>query len=410
VTHEQAFLQAILDRPEDDTPRLVFADFLEDRGDPRAPVVRRHPALFRFLAGLRAAPAPDVSLRQLEEWTFGGQANLVRGLALLLDSRYDLQELPGVANAIVAQLRQALTLAPDHGTAEPLLRDLAATPGDAADRASRLAALHPPAVLLALLEGLPRAPPCLKLAACLAQEMVLRGVILEGMEAGEHLHALLRERKHHLARLPLSLTAVDGDLRPWLPRYGEGADVSWALPASPSQPLPSTEGASLPSLAEASDLASSARIAAAVRDWPKVSNGVVATHLLRADRPLAESDLALGLLQSLGLPCLEGELRAERVSPQGAFALLFSAASSGCAYSHGLKGAYGRLAAWQSVAGLVGAAEGADVTTVAELAQQCRWVSFGASSGWFYELIDLGLLAVRPDGRTMAVLAATDTD
>lgn len=31
---EQAFLQAIIDRPDDDTPRLIFADWLDERGRP----------------------------------------------------------------------------------------------------------------------------------------------------------------------------------------------------------------------------------------------------------------------------------------------------------------------------------------------------------------------------------------
>jgi uncharacterized protein (TIGR02996 family) len=41
MTHEEAFLQAICDRPDDDTPRLIYADWLEDHGDPqRAEVIR----------------------------------------------------------------------------------------------------------------------------------------------------------------------------------------------------------------------------------------------------------------------------------------------------------------------------------------------------------------------------------
>src|SRR5829696_8412243 len=32
MTHEDAFLQDVLERPEDDTPRLIFADWLDDHG------------------------------------------------------------------------------------------------------------------------------------------------------------------------------------------------------------------------------------------------------------------------------------------------------------------------------------------------------------------------------------------
>jgi uncharacterized protein (TIGR02996 family) len=34
MTSETAFLRDILEHPDDDTPRLIFADWLEDNGDP----------------------------------------------------------------------------------------------------------------------------------------------------------------------------------------------------------------------------------------------------------------------------------------------------------------------------------------------------------------------------------------
>jgi uncharacterized protein (TIGR02996 family) len=40
MSTENAFLQAIHDNPEDDTTRLVYADFLEERGDPRGEFIR----------------------------------------------------------------------------------------------------------------------------------------------------------------------------------------------------------------------------------------------------------------------------------------------------------------------------------------------------------------------------------
>jgi uncharacterized protein (TIGR02996 family) len=41
MTHEEAFLQDILEHPEDDTPRLIYADWLDDHGDPgRAEFIR----------------------------------------------------------------------------------------------------------------------------------------------------------------------------------------------------------------------------------------------------------------------------------------------------------------------------------------------------------------------------------
>src|SRR5262249_39710491 len=53
---------------------------------------------------------------------------------------------------------------------------------------------------------------------------------------------------------------------------------------------------------------------------------------------------------------------------------------------------------------------GDEVGVAAGLATRCQWACCDAASGWFYQVAwDVGLLAVRPDGRSLAVLAATDT-
>jgi uncharacterized protein (TIGR02996 family) len=41
MTHDEAFLQAILESPDDDTPRLIYADWLDEHGDSaRAELIR----------------------------------------------------------------------------------------------------------------------------------------------------------------------------------------------------------------------------------------------------------------------------------------------------------------------------------------------------------------------------------
>ena len=40
MTDDEAFIRAIVDSPGDDTPRLVYADWLEDRSDSRGPYLR----------------------------------------------------------------------------------------------------------------------------------------------------------------------------------------------------------------------------------------------------------------------------------------------------------------------------------------------------------------------------------
>jgi uncharacterized protein (TIGR02996 family) len=68
LTTEQAFLQAIREQPDDDAPRLIFADWLEDNrgteGQVRAEFIRAQCALER--GGLDAARWLELEARQNE--------------------------------------------------------------------------------------------------------------------------------------------------------------------------------------------------------------------------------------------------------------------------------------------------------------------------------------------------------
>jgi uncharacterized protein (TIGR02996 family) len=47
MTYEEAFLHSILEKPDDDAPRLIYADWLEESGDPRGEFIRVQCALAR---------------------------------------------------------------------------------------------------------------------------------------------------------------------------------------------------------------------------------------------------------------------------------------------------------------------------------------------------------------------------
>jgi hypothetical protein len=80
-------------------------------------------------------------------------------------------------------------------------------------------------------------------------------------------------------------------------------------------------------------------------------------------------------------------------------------------YTPGVHGAYGRLAAWQSTAGLCGAPAGASAREVERRALGSTWFHFEADTDWFHnEIHDYGIAALAPGRRRVAVPAATDTD
>jgi uncharacterized protein (TIGR02996 family) len=73
MTHEEAFLQAIGEQPEDDLPRLVYADWLTDRGDPRGEFIHTQCLLARLAEDDPRRPEleareRDLLARHQEEW------------------------------------------------------------------------------------------------------------------------------------------------------------------------------------------------------------------------------------------------------------------------------------------------------------------------------------------------------
>jgi uncharacterized protein (TIGR02996 family) len=48
MTPDEAFIEAIRDAPDDDTPRLIYADWLEERGDPHGEFIRLQCALVKL--------------------------------------------------------------------------------------------------------------------------------------------------------------------------------------------------------------------------------------------------------------------------------------------------------------------------------------------------------------------------
>src|SRR4029078_10413965 len=99
------------------------------------------------------------------------------------------------------------------------------------------------------------------------------------------------------------------------------------------------------------------------------------------------------LLATLPVECIEGAvaLRAERTPSDAVWGALFAAAANGGAYSSGLGGAYGRRAAWTSLAALIDAPPDAPPARVDELAKTATFLVFGAADGWWNDVAwDIG--------------------
>src|SRR4051812_9792088 len=70
---ERALLRAILDDIDDDAVRLVYADYLEERGDPRGEFIRLQIAGHRDESKEPSAREQELLERHLAEWTSEAQ-------------------------------------------------------------------------------------------------------------------------------------------------------------------------------------------------------------------------------------------------------------------------------------------------------------------------------------------------
>ncbi|MFG2310859.1 DUF6183 family protein [Streptomyces sp. NPDC048566] len=253
-----------------------------------------------------------------------------------------------------------------------------------------------------------------ELRACLVHELVLRGVAVGDVPGIARWASSAHWRHHPLGGLPLTLSDLEGT--PDLPSYTLSGG-GYAMPYGPSEDgeRTMTTAACVSSAEESTTPASARAMGAAVANWAEESNGRVEARVFDLAGPLGAEAVPDALL-TLGLECLRGAgrkapLSASTQAPDRAWRVLFAAASTGGAYNSGCHGAYGRLAAWRSLAALAGSPEGSATADVEARARGCVWYGFEAGTTWFEQVAwDIGIAALSADRRRLAVLAATDTD
>lgn len=272
-------------------------------------------------------------------------------------------------------------------------------------------------VFLAALERHGESAAHRELLACWMQEVVLRGTSLEHSTRAKKLRDVLLQAKHPLGGLPLVLLETEHEVPSYMPLYGDKG-LGRAIDALTSGVIsirsipPPADGGPV-AIKVVEDRVLAGRLAAAVAPWGEGKNGKIEAKVFTLSRNLQASNLGRVFLNSLELESLAGASRVDvsRTTAEGVFGPLFSAASNGGAYSSGVGGAYGRLAAWTSFGALVGAKADADAPTIHSLASRSAFLVFRAQGPWFHDVAwDLGVVALRPDGLSAAVVAATDNE
>ncbi|MGW0178364.1 DUF6183 family protein [Nocardia sp. NPDC003345] len=253
-----------------------------------------------------------------------------------------------------------------------------------------------------------------ELRSCLVHEMLLRGAAVADIGPLAAWATSPHRGGHPLAWLPLVRAGFED--RPDLPAYSASGS-SYALPFGPAagSEVPIRAGALVPPVVETTTPSRGAAMTAAVANWVEESNGRVEARTFEFAEPLGHGSVAAAVA-TLELGCLAGAtartgFSVVASSPAAVWRVLFAAASSGGAYNSGHYAAYGRLAAWRSLAALSGCAADATAGEVEARVQECAWYELSATTEWFEQVAwDLGVIALGPQRRALAVLAATDTD
>ncbi len=255
--------------------------------------------------------------------------------------------------------------------------------------------------------------------ACWMHELVLRGTSLDREVAVVKFHARLAAEKHPLGAMPLTMLEAESEAPTYMPMYGSNA-ISKAVARLESGPqstrtIPPPGEHAAPRATQVEAVSLEARLREAIVPWTTGSNGKAEARVFRLDPPLDTSP-GRWLLRALPLDCVVAPeaLHAARTGADAVWGSLFAAAANGGAYSSGLGGAYGRRAAWTSLAALIDAPADATPAQVDASAPSAQFLVFGAApsaGGWWHDIAwDIGVLAVRAGGATVAILAATDTD
>lgn len=408
MNDDELLFAAVIADPVEATPRLALADWFDEHDEPNlASALREEPNVVSFLADLARWDVTPVwrGWGNIPDTRAADTARFSRAACELLTRFRSHFPEPPAGRADEAQPVDANTLL--GRWAYERSREI----GRLRERAAREAANQPDAVRLTLPSD--GSGEAFERTACYLHELVIREQA--GNVAFGALERTLRERQHPLAWLPPQLFPVESELRHYLPQFTPGG-TGWTLPGNPLSLLgePPERPAEPPAVVDSETLTESVPAFSAVRGWAEESNGLLEGRVYRLDRPLIAEQVGGSWFACLTAESLTGALTEPQWSvnrrlPAEAFAQLFAAAHTGGAYGRREWGAYGRLRAWQSLAALAGCGAGAGVVAVAAKAERCQWLTFGGTD-WFYDLIDLGLICVRPDGRSVALLAATDTD
>ena len=344
-------------------------------------------------------------------------------------AQHYLEKLYQSIEQVLFTLRGGIDTLIDMARIRPVFLSYSFAPGWQRERyyASRIVAYQQPNDVLAAMERHATNEKDFEMLFLLAHELVLQAPAnsngLSNHPLMKRLHQQMRAQAHPLGWLPLYKTTLEQEITGKIPLFGASEQPSYEFALThwqsgghePGIP-PTSEGvyAHIQRMSVTNDSAYRA-ICSAVLNWMVESNGRFEAHCVAFSVPFPQELFTPSMLVGFGFEALDGvdeaDITFQPISAHETYSILFRSAAIGGDIRGGCFGAYGRLYAWQSLAGLTGVPAGASIEAICEVAQQSTCCYVWAPSQWFYQIVtEFGLFVLRPDRRSGAFLAATDTD
>lgn len=255
------------------------------------------------------------------------------------------------------------------------------------------------------------------ISALIIHEMVVRRIELNIADELHWLSSWMDEIEHPLRRLPLVSFDWEREMSMYLPRFGIGRAMA-PMPFGPRHKggwldKENEPNSKIQNFREITNSESHDAMLSAFQTWFHDSNGKAEAHIFALET-LNENWLSKKQFLNYKLECTVGQTNDDIIFLESnsaqVFNILFSAACNGGAYGSGMYGAYGRLNAWKSLAGLLGIESNFSSKELDYCVQQSNWALF-ETRNWFYRIAwDVGIMVLHPEQKKLSIVAVTDTN
>jgi hypothetical protein len=242
----------------------------------------------------------------------------------------------------------------------------------------------------------------------IAVELVSRGISIDGNPALLAAYdACLESKGLASKRLPPALFGIEKGL---LAEYPLPLEDFLLIDAFNCDRVEPQSGGAVLEVMEVMEIPDREGMLSALAYWLANANGKADVRLYKSEKVIDPQQLGPDTLRALGIESASTNPVIRSLDAHFAYSLVFEKSVHG-PYSKVVSSAQCRFLAWETLSAVAGVDRNAPYEIRNRVISDTVWFTFIDAGGWFYlDSWDVGLVALRPDRKTLVVLAATDTE